>query len=168
MDLQPTQCDTSAFELLLKVSAISLRATGVLLKKHGEFEELKRASCFLEPSNCNKTQPTSTKFGENVSAEVSIHPTSHQYAGSCNLPSRATGRRARGGSPQSAIWVEKWREGTCSFQSLHNVVVLLQPSIVHPARFSPPVRLVDIDTHVDRPDALLGVTLNLGHDVLAW
>lgn len=54
------------------------------------------------------------------------------------------------------------------YKPLHNVVVLLQPSIVHPARFSPPVRLVDIDTHVDRPDALLGMTLNLGHDVLAW
>lgn len=29
------------------------------------------------------------------------------------------------------------------------------------------MRLVDVDTHVDRPDALLGMTLDLWHDVLA-
>ena len=28
--------------------------------------------------------------------------------------------------------------------------------------------LVDVNAHVDGPDALLGMTLDLGYDVLAW
>ena len=34
-------------------------------------------------------------------------------------------------------------------------------------RFSVPMRLVDVNTHVDRPDPLLGMALDLGNDVLA-
>ena len=59
------------------------------------------------------------------------------------------------------------QEMALQYEPLHDVIILLQPSIVHPARFSRPVRLVDVDTHVDRPDALLGMTLDLWHDVLA-
>lgn len=53
------------------------------------------------------------------------------------------------------------------YEPLDEVVVLLQPRIVHPARFSAPVRLVDVDAHIDRPDPLLGMALDLRHDVLA-
>lgn len=53
------------------------------------------------------------------------------------------------------------------YEPLHKVVILLQPRIIHPVRFPSPVRLVNIHAHVDRPDPLLGMALDLRHDVLA-
>ena len=54
------------------------------------------------------------------------------------------------------------------YKPLHNVVILLQPRIIDPIGFPAPVRrLVDVDTHIDRPNALLGMALNLRYDVLA-
>ncbi len=50
---------------------------------------------------------------------------------------------------------------------LHNVVVLLQPRIIHPTSFPPPVRLVDVHTQVDRSDPLGRMALDLGHYILA-
>lgn len=97
-------------------------------------------------------------------------------------------------SLQGAIRVEKWRKGTCGFQPkahvsasllnpkkkkkirkkeksdyepLNKIVVLLQPRIIHPARFPAPVRLVDVNANVDRPDPFLGMALDLRDDVLA-
>ena len=53
------------------------------------------------------------------------------------------------------------------YEPLHNIVILLQPRIIHPASFSFPVRLVDVHAHVDRSDPLLRMALDLGHDILA-
>ena len=53
------------------------------------------------------------------------------------------------------------------YKPFHDVVVLFQPRIIHPAGFPPPVRLVDVHAHVDRSDRFLRMALDLGHEVLA-
>ena len=52
-------------------------------------------------------------------------------------------------------------------EPLHNIVILLQPRIIDPSSFSFPVRIVDVHAHVDRSDPLLGMALDLGHEILA-
>ena len=49
----------------------------------------------------------------------------------------------------------------------HNIVILLQPRVIHPAGFPAPVRLVDVHAQIDGSDRFLGMTLDLTHDVLA-
>lgn len=61
----------------------------------------------------------------------------------------------------------KLQEVDPRYVPLHEIIILLQPRIIHPARFSAPVALVDVNAHVDRPDPLLGMALDLWHDVLA-
>lgn len=62
---------------------------------------------------------------------------------------------------------KKERNQNSDHGPLDKIVILLQPRIIHPARFPSPVRLVDVNTHVDGPDPLLGMALDLREDVLA-
>lgn len=61
----------------------------------------------------------------------------------------------------------KYQKLQHDYGPLHNIVVLLQPRVVYPTRFPVPIRFVDVHTHIDRPHPLLGMALDLGHDVLA-
>ena len=67
-------------------------------------------------------------------------------------------------SPMQKTTRERWNS---DYEPLDKIVILLQPRIIHPARFPSPVRLVDVNTHVDRADPLLRMALDVRDDVLA-